>query len=218
MCTKKNTPVPNESSHGYLQCYKKEDSIIIITAPSGTGKTSVIKSLLMKYQDNLAFSISATTRSPRLQEIDGKDYYFISSAEFEQKVKQDEFLECEMVYEGIYYGTLKSEMQRIWDKNKTPILDIDVAGALAIQKKMSSTPTSAIRILTIFIEPPSVAILNERLNNRGTESSTNIKIRLAKATIEIASKKSFQYKLVNDHLAETVTKVEHILKKEGLIQ
>jgi len=123
--------------------------ILIITAPSGAGKTSITKRLMQKFP-NLAFSISAATRNARSTEVDGKDYYFMPEAAFQQKIQEKEFAEWEMVYEGKYYGTLKSELERIWANNQIPVLDIDVKGALHVQKQYP------INTLSIFIEPPSV--------------------------------------------------------------
>ncbi|MFY7651387.1 MAG: guanylate kinase, partial [Chitinophagaceae bacterium] len=126
--------------------------IIIITAPSGAGKTTITRYLLEKYPD-LAFSISATTRKPRGEEKDGVDYYFLPLEEFTQKIKDNAFIEWEMVYEGKYYGTLKTELERIWQLNKVPLLDIDVKGAIHVQQQFSTN------VLSLFIQPPSVAEL-----------------------------------------------------------
>ena len=128
----------------------------IITAPSGAGKTSITHHLMENFPQ-LSFSISAATRSPRANEVDGKDYYFMSEAEFQHKIKAKEFAEWEMVYEGKYYGTLKSELERIWANGQVPVLDIDVKGALHVQKQYP------INTLSLFIEPPSVDELKKRL-------------------------------------------------------
>ena len=127
-----------------------QQKIIVITAPSGAGKTSITRFLLERYSETLAFSISAATRQPRGNEKNGKDYYFMSQEEFMNKIQHEEFVEWEMVYEGKYYGTLKSELQRIWNLNKIPVLDIDVKGAIHVQNQFPETT------LSIFIEPPSV--------------------------------------------------------------
>ena len=150
--------------------------IIIITAPSGAGKTSITRYLLNKYP-KLAFSISAATRQARGQEKNGVDYYFMSLEEFQQKIKNNEFVEWEMVYEGKYYGTLKSELERIWSEGKTPILDIDVKGAIHVQQQFPGTS------LSIFVKPPSVEELKNRLTGRGTETPENIATRLNKAAM-----------------------------------
>ena len=139
-----------------------DPKIIIITAPSGAGKTSITRYLLEKYPANLAFSVSAATRSPRSYEKNGVDYYFISLEAFKQRILDNEFAEWEMVYEGKYYGTLKSELDRIWAAGKTPLLDIEVKGAIHIRQQY---PHST---LALFIEPPSVDELRRRLEMRGT--------------------------------------------------
>ncbi|MFY7963361.1 MAG: guanylate kinase [Chitinophagaceae bacterium] len=170
-----------------------QHKIIIITAPSGAGKTSITRFLLNKYP-NLAFSISAATRQPRGEEKDGIDYYFISADDFQQKIENNEFAEWEMVYEGKYYGTLKSELQRIWDAGKTPILDIDVKGAIHVQQQyLKST-------LSIFIEPPSIDELKNRLLGRGTETDDSIAARVNKAAFEISFKHHFNLNIVNKDL------------------
>src|SRR5829696_629874 len=138
--------------------------IIIITAPSGAGKTSITRFLLDKYPHMLAFSISAATRQCRSDEQNGKDYYFMTLQEFTNKIQHEEFVEWEMVYEGKYYGTLKSELQRIWNGNKIPVLDIDVKGAIHVQQQFPETT------LSLFIEPPSIDELRRRLERRGTEN------------------------------------------------
>ena len=139
-----------------------QQKIIIITAPSGAGKTSITRYLLEKYPDRLSFSISAATRNKRENEKDGVDYYFLTPEDFANKIQHDEFVEWEMVYEGKYYGTLKSELQRIWTEGKVPVLDIDVKGAIHVQQQFPETT------LSIFIEPPSVEELKRRLMSGGT--------------------------------------------------
>jgi guanylate kinase len=171
----------------------QKNKIIIITAPSGAGKTSITRFLLNKYS-NLAFSISAATRKPRGEEKDGLDYYFICADDFQQKIEENEFVEWEMVYEGKYYGTLKSELQRIWDEGKTPILDIDVKGAIHVQQQyLKST-------LSIFIEPPSIDELKNRLLGRGTESDESIAARMNKAAYEISFNHHFNLSIINKDL------------------
>lgn len=148
--------------------------LIIITAPSGAGKTSITRYLLNTFPDQLDFSISAATRKPRSYEQNGKDYYFISTEEFHQHIRNDEFVEWEMVYEGKYYGTLKSELYRIWGNNKLPLLDIDVKGAIHVQQQYRENS------LSIFIQPPSIEELKKRLESRGTESPSHSRPDLTK--------------------------------------
>src|SRR5215467_2488861 len=161
-----------------------DSKIIIITAPSGAGKTSITQHLLKKYSE-LAFSVSATTRSQRSYEQNGSDYYFITADEFKQKIQRSEFVEWEMVYEGKYYGTLKSELQRIWNDGRIPILDIDVKGAIHVQQQYPGTT------LSIFVEPPSVDELKRRLLSRGTETNETLQDRVNKAAYEISFRHHF---------------------------
>jgi len=167
--------------------------VIILTAPSGAGKTSITQFLLANYPQ-LAFSVSATTRAPRGAEQDGVDYHFISPAAFEEHIYQNDFLEYEMVYEGLYYGTLKSELDRIWAQGKTPVLDIDVKGAIAIQEQLGN------QALSIFILPPSIDALKERLASRNTESEEKIQMRLDKAAYELSLSDQFNAVVKNEIL------------------
>lgn len=180
-----------------------QNKIIIITAPSGAGKTSITH-FLMEQFPQLAFSVSAATRHARGAEKDGVDYYFISAEAFKNKIQHDEFVEWEMLYEGKYYGTLKAELQRIWNENKIPILDIDVKGAIHVKQQF---PQSS---LTIFIEPPSVEELKKRLESRGTESAESLAARVNKASYEISFKDQFDKLIVNDHL-------QHAREKAAII-
>jgi guanylate kinase len=179
--------------------------IIIITAPSGAGKTSITRYLLNKYT-SLAFSVSATTRSPRGAEKDGVDYYFISLGEFQQKIQQNAFIEWEMVYEGRYYGTLKSEIDRIWSQGRTPLLDIDVQGAIHVQKQF---PESS---LSIFIQPPSIEILRHRLESRGTESVDSVQTRINKAGYELSFSHAFDAIVVNQYLDKACAEAETLIQ------
>ena len=178
--------------------------IIIITAPSGAGKTSITH-FLMKEFTNLAFSISATTRTPRQNEKNGVDYYFINTEDFKSKIKQKAFAEWEMVYEGKYYGTLKSELKRIWDLNKVPVLDIDVKGALHVQQQYPENT------LSLFIQPPSVDELKSRLLSRGTETEESLNARINKAAYEIGFKEHFNEVIVNDMLEKACIEAKAIL-------
>ncbi|MBD0286481.1 MAG: guanylate kinase [Flavisolibacter sp.] len=181
--------------------------IIIITAPSGAGKTSITHYLLKKYPDKLAFSVSAATRNPRDDERNGVDYYFISGEAFNQKIQQNEFVEWEMVYEGKYYGTLKSELQRIWNEGKVPLLDIDVKGAIHVQQQFPQTS------LSLFIEPPSIDELKRRLNSRGTESEESLLARVSKASYELSFKHSFHHVIVNTNLVQACREAEEVVLK-----
>jgi guanylate kinase len=167
--------------------------ILIITAPSGAGKTSITH-YLMKTFPKLAFSVSATTRESRENENEGVDYYFMNIETFKQKIKQHEFAEWEMVYEGKYYGTLKSELKRIWAFDKVPVLDIDVKGAIHVQQQYPENT------LSIFVEPPSVDELKIRLQARGTETEDTLRARVNKAAYEISFKDQFDEVIVNAEL------------------
>jgi len=187
-----------------------QNKIIVITAPSGAGKTSITHHL-MQTLPQLSFSISAATRQPRGTEKSGKDYYFISEPDFKKKIQHNEFAEWEMVYEGKYYGTLKSELQRIWDEEKIPVLDIDVKGAIHVKQQYPET------CLTIFIEPPSVAELKKRLESRGTETADSLAARINKASYELSFKEQFDKLIVNDDLQKACKEagivVEHFIKQ-----
>lgn len=180
-----------------------QDKIIIITAPSGAGKTSITHYLLQHYPE-LAFSISAATRQPRSHEKDGVDYHFLSIEDFRQKIREGAFVEWEMVYEGKYYGTLRVELQRIWDNNQIPLLDIDVKGAIHVQQQFPQTS------LSIFIEPPSVDELRKRLESRGTETPESLQDRVNKASYEISFKHHFDQCIVNDNLDEACAEAARI--------
>ena len=186
--------------------FQPKNKIIIITAPSGAGKTSITHYLLKKFPQ-LAFSVSAATRPRRKHEVDGKDYYFLSQEEFEQKAKQNEFIEWEMVYEGKSYGTLKSELQRIWDNNQVPVLDIDVKGAIHVQGQYSGT------VLSIFVEPPSVEELKRRLSSRGTETEESLQTRVNKASYEISFKHRFDKIILNDDLNKACLRAEEVIEE-----
>lgn len=183
-----------------------QNKIIIITAPSGAGKTSITRRLLETYPQ-LSFSISAATRLRRNYETDGKDYYFLSLEDFKQRIQQNEFVEWEMVYEGKYYGTLKSELDRIWNNNQCPLLDIDVKGAIHVQQQYPETA------LTIFIEPPSVAELKRRLESRGTETEESLQARVNKASYEISFKEHFDKSIINDELEKACEQAKKIVEE-----
>lgn len=178
-----------------------QKKIIVITAPSGSGKTTLVKRLLQSCPE-LSFSISACTRNPRPGEQHGKDYYFYSEAAFTDLIAQDAFIEYEMVYTGKYYGTLKSELNRIWDEGKFPLVDIDVKGALAINEHLPNDT------LTIFIEAPSIEELRNRLIKRGTETPQTLEERIDKAKYELTFASQFHKIVVNEHL-DTATEELH---------
>lgn len=182
----------------------QSQKIIIITAPSGAGKTSITRFLLQKYPQ-LAFSISAATRSPRGREENGKDYYFMSVEEFRHHIQQNDFVEWEMVYEGKYYGTLKNELDRIWNKGQTPMLDIDVKGAIHVQQQYPD------QTLSLFIEPPSVDELRKRLFGRGTETDESLQARINKAGYEISFKHHFDHIIVNENLEKACAEAEKLI-------
>lgn len=169
------------------------NKILIITAPSGAGKTSITRHLLQHFPQ-LAFSVSAATREARGNEKDGLDYYFMSVEDFQQKIRDQQFVEWEMVYEGKYYGTLKSELDRIWANNQVPVLDIDVKGAIHVQQQYPNTT------LSVFIKPPSVDELKRRLESRGTETAESLQARVNKASYEISFKHHFHRIVVNAQL------------------
>jgi len=181
------------------------NKIIVITAPSGAGKTSIVHFLLDKYLSALAFSISAATRKPRANEVNGSDYYFMSEEEFRTKIQHNEFVEWEMVYEGKYYGTLQSELERIWAMKKTPVLDIDVKGALRIQERYPDCS------LSIFIQPPSVDELKNRLQSRGTETAESLAARVNKAAYELSFKEHFNHTIVNNNLSHACMEAEQLV-------
>lgn len=180
--------------------------IIIITAPSGAGKTSITRHLLKTFHDQLAFSVSAATRQRRENEKEGVDYYFMSVDDFKEKIKHNAFVEWEMVYEGKYYGTLKSEIHRIWKEGKVPLLDVDVEGAVHVQQQYPKN------VLSIFIEPPTIDELKKRLRSRGTETEESLAIRINKAAFEISFKNQFDKIIVNHDLEKACSEAEEIVR------
>lgn len=182
------------------------NKLIMLTAPSGAGKTSITRYLIGKYPQ-LSFSISATTRSPRGTEKDGVEYYFISLDEFHEKIHANAFIEWEMVYEGKYYGTLKTELERIWREGRVPVLDIDVKGAIHVQEQLEGD------CLSVFIEPPSIDELLRRLESRGTESAESLSTRISKASYELSFKHHFNHVIINDDLEKACAETEAAIKK-----
>jgi guanylate kinase len=180
--------------------------ILIFSAPSGSGKSTLVQYLLDTRQD-IELSISATTRAPRGQEQDGREYYFITPERFEQLIKEDAFVEWQQVYKGTYYGTLRSEIERIENAGHHVVFDIDVKGGINVKRMFGD------RALAIFISPPSIEALRERLTKRGTDSPEKIEERLAKAEIEMADAPLFDTILVNDDLATTKKELDKELAK-----
>jgi len=189
----------------------KRGKLFIFSAPSGAGKTTIVKQLL-QLNPNLEFSISATSRAIREGEIEKKDYYFISADQFRKKIKNNEFLEWEEVYENQYYGTLKSELERIWEKGHHVIFDVDVVGGLNIK---NAYPENA---LSVFVMPPSIEALKERLTNRCTENEASLKKRLEKADYELSFADKFDVILVNDELKAAVSEANKIVNNFILIK
>ncbi len=185
----------------------KKGKLIVFSAPSGSGKTTIVRHLLGKEDLNLEFSVSCTTRDPRGEEVHGKDYYFISLEAFKKHIKSEEFVEWEEVYRDNFYGTLKSEVERIWAKGKNVIFDIDVAGGLRIKKKF---PTET---LAVFVKPPSIDELKIRLKKRSTESDDKINMRIAKASVELATAPQFDVVIKNYDLDTAKEEAYQLVKQ-----
>jgi guanylate kinase len=182
----------------------KQGKLIIFSAPSGAGKTTIVKHLLTKFP-SLSFSISATTRESRGDEKNEKDYYFISKEDFLHRVALHEFVEFEEVYSGTFYGTLRSEIQRIWDNNQHVIFDIDVEGGLRLKRKYEE------EALAIFVQPPSLEVLKERLTGRGTDSKEKLQERFIKAEKELAYADKFDVILRNFDLETACVEAEKLV-------
>ena len=181
--------------------------LLIISAPSGAGKTTLTREVLTHF-DQFQFSVSVTTRPPRPNEIEGVHYYFITPDEFSRLIAEDAFVEWEEVYEGRFYGTLKSEIQRILDLQKCPIFDVDVVGGLNIKHQYGD------QALAIFIQPPSLEILATRLHNRKTDKAEEIEQRVAKATLELTFADQFDFVIVNDDLKTAVSELTALIQQE----
>ncbi len=180
------------------------NKVIIFSAPSGSGKSTIVGRLLADYP-NLEFSISATSRAPRGNETDGREYYFFTREEFENKIRNGEFVEYEEVYEGSYYGTLKSEVERIWAKGHAIIFDIDVKGGVNLKSLYGNTAMS------VFIMPPDMKTLKKRLESRGTDSAESIEKRLARAKEEMEYRAKFDHVVVNDDLETAVKDTRRLI-------
>jgi guanylate kinase len=179
--------------------------VLIFSAPSGSGKSTIVQHLV-KLDLDLAFSISATSRKPRGGEVDGQEYHFISPEVFREKIESDDFLEWEEVYPGQFYGTLRSEVQRIWNLGLSAVFDIDVEGGMNLKKEFGE------KALSVFIKPPSLHELERRLRSRATDDEAALKKRLGKAEIEMKYAPRFDYILVNDSLENALTEAENLVR------
>ena len=184
-----------------------KNKLIVFSAPSGSGKTTVVNHLLEKFSQKLSFSVSATTRAKRPNEIDGKDYHFFDYAHFQKELDTGNFIEHEEVYQGLYYGTLKSEVENIWAQGKAVIFDVDVIGGLKIKRKFGD------QALAVFLKPPSLEILLERLVNRSTEVEHQLQERIEKAKEELKFENQFDVIIVNDHLDFTFAQAESVVNQ-----
>ncbi|MBZ9786781.1 guanylate kinase [Psychroflexus sp. CAK57W] len=185
---------------------KKQGKLIVFSAPSGSGKTTIVRYLLAQKDLDLEFSISATSRAPRENEVDGEDYYFMDLKEFKSHIKNDDFLEWEEVYRDNFYGTLNSEVERIWAMGKHVVFDIDVVGGLDIKRIYPE------QTLAVFVEPPSIEELKIRLKKRKTESEDRIATRVAKASIEMATAPQFDHIIVNEDLDTALGEAYELVK------
>mgnify|MGYP002622068174 CR=1 FL=1 len=179
---------------------------VIFCAPSGAGKTTIVRHLLDHFSE-LQFSVSACTRNKRENEIEGKDYYFLSTDEFRKRIENNEFIEWEEVYDGNYYGTLKSEIERIWKQEKVVIFDVDVEGGINLKKYFGENA------LSVFVQPPSVEALEKRLRFRNTESEESLQKRVSKAASELTKANCFDVVLLNDVLEKAFKEAESIVSK-----
>ncbi|OFX77509.1 MAG: guanylate kinase [Bacteroidetes bacterium GWE2_29_8] len=185
---------------------KQTEKVIIISAPSGAGKTTIVKYILQKFA-LFEFSVSVTTRKPRIGEVNGTDYYFVNKEEFEQLIIENKLIEKEEVYEGLYYGTLKSEIERIWNAKKLVIFEVDVMGGLNLKRYFKE------KALSIFIMPPSIDILKQRLLDRKSETDETLKSRLKKAEYELQFAKEFDSIIINDNLSLAIKDIEKVINQ-----
>jgi len=179
--------------------------LIIFCAPSGSGKTTIVRHLLQKYADKLAFSVSATTRSKRPNEVDGKDYYFLTVKDFEHKIAQGAFAEYEQVYAGSYYGTLLEELEKFWQQGKIVLFDVDVKGGVNLKKKYGK------EALSVFVKVSDLKTLENRLRARNTETEESLKKRLEKAAFELTFESQFDLTLINNQLETSLVEAEKII-------
>ena len=182
--------------------------VFIFSAPSGSGKTTILKQIFEKFPNLFGFSVSATNRPARDGEIDGRDYYFLSDNQMKEKIANGDFLEWEQVYEGRYYGTLKSELDRIWSEGKVVVFDVDVKGGINIKNMLKD------EAFAIFIMPPSVEELKKRLEGRNTETAESLQQRLARAEMEISKSDNFDAVILNDDLTLAVNEVEKCIGEQ----
>ena len=182
------------------------DKLIVFSAPSGSGKTTIVRHLLEQTDLPLAFSISATTRAPRGAEKEGEDYYFLRPEAFKSKIEKGEFLEYEEVYPGLFYGTLASEVKRLWNEKKAVLFDIDVMGGMSIKKSFPA------ETLTVFVQPPSIKTLEKRLRSRNTDTEETLQIRLSKAQQELDHAQAFDEIVINDDLATALSQTEELVR------
>ena len=183
---------------------RSEGRLLIFSAPSGSGKTTIVRHLLASRSD-LEFSVSATSRPPRGKEEHGKDYYFLSEEEFRQKAMSGDFLEWEEVYRGAFYGTLRKEVERIWNKGHYVIFDMDVVGGLNLKRHFGE------RALAVFVMPPNLKELERRLRSRGTDSEDKIRQRLEKAEQELVRSSEFDHVLINENLEDAKREAQQIV-------
>lgn len=182
-----------------------EGKLFIFSAPSGSGKSTIVQHL-MKLDLGLAFSISATSRQPREGEVHGREYYFISPEKFQQQIREHAFIEWEEVYPGQYYGTLRSELDRIWNKGQHALFDIDVVGGLNLKNEFGK------KACAVFVEPPSLAVLENRLRKRGTDNEKALQKRLGKAEFEMRFAPRFDHVLINDSLEKALEEAETLVR------
>lgn len=178
---------------------------MIVSAPSGAGKTTIVRHLLKNSSLNLDFSVSACTRNPREGETDGKDYYFLTVGAFRNKIDEGEFIEWEEVYKNQYYGTLRSEVSRIWNLGKNVLFDVDVMGGINLKEKFGE------QALSVFVKPPSIEVLRARLEARGTETADKIRNRVNKASLELKFSHKFDRILMNDDLHKALKEAESLV-------
>ena len=183
-----------------------DNKVLIFSAPSGSGKSTIVNHILGIYPDSMEFSVSATSREPRGEEQNGREYYFMTADEFRKLIEEDKFVEFEEVYEGRFYGTLKSECERIWGAGHVIIFDVDVKGGVSLKKYFGDAA------LSIFIKAPSIEVLRERLIKRGTDSMEAIEERVAKAEQEVTYAPQFDYVLVNDDLTTAYAESEKVVE------